>query len=68
MISLLISLLVFLIVAGIIYYIITLIHLPPPFPLIIQLVFAVICLLVVLGYLLPLAGVGWYGNNYHHLS
>lgn len=58
MIELLISVLVVLLVFGIIWYVITLIPLPPPFLTIAQLVLAVILLLVLLGYLLPLTHWG----------
>lgn len=55
MIELLITLLVILLVFGVIWYAITLIPLPPPFLTIAQLILAVVLLLVLLGYLLPIA-------------
>ena len=55
MISLLITLLVFILVAGILWYIITLLPLPHPFGLIAQLVLLIIFVLVLLSYLLPYA-------------
>ena len=57
-ISILISLLILCLVAGVIYYIITLIPLPEPFKRILTIIFLLIVLLVALSYLLPLAGVG----------
>ena len=54
MIELLISLLVIVIVAGIIWYAISLLPLPPPFGTIAQLILVVVLLLVLLAYLLPL--------------
>lgn len=57
MVSLLISLLIFLLVAGIIWYIISLIPLPPPFGAIAQAVFLLILLLIALSYLFGWGGV-----------
>ena len=54
MIELLIALLVIIIVFGILWYAISLIPLPPPFHVIAQLVLAVILILILLAYLLPL--------------
>jgi hypothetical protein len=62
MISILISLLILVLVFGVAFYILTLLPLPPPFGLVAQLILGLIFLLVVLGWLLPLAGVyPWYG-------
>jgi len=58
MIGLLIDLIILLIVAGIIYYIITLIPLPEPFKRIVMILALLILLLVVVGWLLPIAGIG----------
>ena len=57
MISLLVSLLILAIVAGIIYWIITLIPLPEPFKNIALVFFMLIVLLVALFKLLPLVGL-----------
>ena len=57
MISLLVSLLILAIVAGIIYWIITLIPLPEPFKNIALVCFMLIVLLVALFKLLPLVGL-----------
>lgn len=64
MISLLITLLVILLVFGVFWYIISLLPLPPPFAMIGQIVLAVLLLLVLLNFLLPVAGLGW-GGGYH---
>ena len=57
MISLLIQLLVFAVVAGLIYWILTQLPLPAPWGRIVLVVFGVICLIIVLVYfLLPLLG------------
>jgi hypothetical protein len=57
MISLLISLLVLIIIAGIAWYIITLLPLPHPFGVIAQLVLLLIIVLVLLGWFLPMTGM-----------
>ena len=57
MIELLIALLVIILVFGILWYAIGLIPLPPPFHVIAQLVLAVILILILLAYLLPLLHV-----------
>lgn len=68
MISLLITILIFALVAGVVWYIIRLIPLPPPFGLIVQLVFLLICVLVLISFLLPFAGMPiGYGGYYHQL-
>lgn len=56
LISLLITLLIFALVAGVIWYIINLILLPEPFGLIVRVVFMLICVLVLISFLLPFAG------------
>lgn len=67
LISLLITLLIFALVAGVIYYILTLFPLPEPFGTIVRLVFLLICLLVLLSFLLPYTGVSvWGGGPYYH--
>ena len=64
MISILISLLIFAIIAGVVWYILTLIPLPPPFNTIVQLVFLLICVLVLLSFLWPMVGVPWSNHVY----
>lgn len=54
MIELLISILIILLIFGVLWYCVTLIPLPPPFLTIAQLILALVLLLVLLGYLLPL--------------
>jgi hypothetical protein len=49
MIGLLVNLIVFCIVAGLLYYLVTLLPLPAPFAQIIQVAVIIICLLIVLG-------------------
>jgi hypothetical protein len=46
----LISLLVFVLVAGLIYYLLTLLPLPDPFKKIVTVIFIIICILWLLGY------------------
>ena len=58
MVSLLITLLILVIIAGIVWYIVTLLPLPHPFGVIAQLVILLIFVLVLLAYLLPLAHTG----------
>jgi hypothetical protein len=55
--ALLINLLIFVIVFGAIYYIVTLLPLPEPFKRIAVIVVLVIGLIVILRKLLPLAGI-----------
>jgi hypothetical protein len=57
LISLLVWVLVFALIAGIVYYILTLIPLPQPFKNIVMVCFLLIVLLVVLAKFLPMAGV-----------
>jgi len=57
MINILIWLLVFLIVAGVIYYVLDLLPLPEPFKRIALVIFLLIVLLVALAKLLPMLGV-----------
>jgi len=57
MIDILMWLLVFLIVAGVIYYVLTLIPLPDPFKRIALVIFLLIVCLIALFKLLPLLGV-----------
>lgn len=58
MIDALVQLLILLIVFGIVYYIVTLLPLPAPFKQIATVVVLLIFLLVIVAWLLPLAGVG----------
>ena len=60
MIGLLINLLILLLIFGVAWWILTLIPLPPPFAMIVRVVFALILLLVLIEWLLPL-GAGWHG-------
>jgi hypothetical protein len=66
MISLLVSLLIFVLVAGVIWYCISLIPLPAPFGTIVSLVFMLICVLVLISFLWPLVG-GGFNLGYHSL-
>ena len=59
MISLLISILILLLFAGILYYIVTLLPLPAPFKNIALIILLLIVLLVLLMKLLPLVGVSY---------
>ena len=52
------NVIVVLIVCGLLYWILTLIPLPPPFPQIIRVVVIVAVVLYLLSVLLPLAGMG----------
>jgi len=56
MIEMLITLLVVLLILGLIYWVITLIPLPPPFVLLAQVVMAIIFVLVLISFLLPYTG------------
>lgn len=56
MIPLLVHLLIFILIAGLIYWIITIVPLPPPFRTIALVIFAVILIIVLLSYL---AGGGY---------
>lgn len=57
LINVLIWLLVFLVIAGVVYYILTLIPLPEPFKRIAMVVFLLIICLIALFKLLPLLGM-----------
>jgi hypothetical protein len=56
---------VVLVVAGLLYWIVTLIPLPPPFPQIIRVVVIVAVVLYLLSVLLPFAGMG---GGFHTLG
>lgn len=58
MIGLLIDILIFCLIAGLIWYVITLIPLPPPFHVVARVVFAVICVLILIQLLLGVTGAG----------
>jgi uncharacterized membrane protein (GlpM family) len=60
MIGALIQILIAVLVLGLIYYLVTLIPLPPPFAMIARVVFVVICILVLVAWL-------WYPGNLHPL-
>jgi hypothetical protein len=57
MIQSLVHLAIELLVCGLIYWVVSLIPLPPPFGKIIQVIFVVIAVLLILAFLLPLAGL-----------
>jgi hypothetical protein len=57
MVAVLIWLLVFLIIAGVIYYVLTLIPLPQPFKQAVMVIFLLIICLIALFKLLPLLGI-----------
>lgn len=58
MLSMLISLLIILMVLGVAWWVITLLPLPHPFPIIIQVVFVIIALIVVIDLLRGVTGDG----------
>jgi hypothetical protein len=58
MLPLLINLLIIMLVLGVAWWIITLLPLPHPFPLIVRVVFVVIALIVVVDLLLGISGGG----------
>lgn len=62
MIGLLVTVLIMCIIFGVIWWIITLIPLPPPFMQIARVVIAVIFLIWLIYLLLPLAGSGGFGH------
>jgi hypothetical protein len=64
MISLLVSLIVILLVFGVVWYIIGLLPLPDPFGLVVRVVFALVLLLVLLNFLVPLTGAHSYYFRY----
>lgn len=57
MIEILVWLLVFMIIAGVVYYILTLLPIPDPFKTIVMVLFLLIILLIALLKLLPMAGI-----------
>jgi hypothetical protein len=63
MISVLISLIIALIVLGLLYYVVTLLPLPAPFPRIIQILFVLILILWILQVAVHPFG-GWHGWGY----
>jgi hypothetical protein len=58
MIGILVDILIFCLIAGLIWWVITMIPLPPPFALIVRVVFAVICVIFIIELLLSLVGTG----------
>lgn len=60
MISLLVTLLILALIAGLIWYVISLIPLPPPFGMVLRVVVVVVFVIILIWYLLPLAGVPAY--------
>ena len=59
MVGLLIHILILALILGVVWWVITLIPLPPPFPLIARVVFALIALIIVIDLLLSIGGTGW---------
>ena len=59
MLVLLIHVVIVLVVLGLLYWLVTMLPLPAPFPKIIQVVFVIIAVLYLLSLLLPMAGMGW---------
>jgi hypothetical protein len=53
----LIQLLVFALVAGLIYYLLTLLPLPDPFKKAVLIIFIVICVIYLIGFLAPIGGL-----------
>ncbi len=67
MVDLLVSLLIFVIVAGVIYYVLTLVPLPEPWGRAVLVIFAAIVLIILLvKFLLPLLGIGAAGTRLLH--
>jgi len=59
MIGLVVHLAIAFLVLGLIWWIITLIPLPPPFPMIARVVLTVIAVIILLDLLLSIGGTGW---------
>lgn len=59
MIEILVWVLIFAIIAGVVYYVLTLMPIPDPFKRIILIVFLLIILLIMLAKLLPMLGVSF---------
>jgi hypothetical protein len=57
MMGLLVSILILCLIFGVIWWVITLIPLPPPFKQIAMVVVALVFVLILISYLLPIAGV-----------
>jgi hypothetical protein len=57
LLSLLVKILILAIILGLLWYIITLIPLPAPFGQLVRVVFIVICVVILICILLPLAGI-----------
>jgi hypothetical protein len=63
MIELLISLLVFCLIAGLIWYLLGMLPIPDPFKQAVTVVFVIICIIVLLGYFAgPQLGWNWRGR------
>ncbi|KNA31033.1 hypothetical protein ADU20_27305 [Burkholderia pseudomallei] len=58
MIGVLIQILIAVLILGLLYYLVTLVPLPPPFALIARVVFIIVCILV-------LVGLFWYPAGVH---
>lgn len=63
LIHLLLTLVILTLIFGLIWWIITLITLPPPFALVIRVVMAVIAVIIVINLLWPLAGISGCSNR-----
>lgn len=62
MLTVLVQLIVALMVMGLLYYVITMLPLPAPFPVVLRVVFMVFCILVVLWIFLPGLEGSWGGR------
>lgn len=64
MIALLLNLLVLILVLGIIYWVTTIVPLPPPFRIVVNVIMAIIAIVVLLGFVgwVP----GWHIGHYHY--
>lgn len=51
--GILINLLIFVVILGLVYWVISIVPLPPPFRLVVQVIFAIIAIIMLLGF------VGW---------
>ena len=55
----LIQLLVFALVAGLIYWLLTMLPIPDPFKKVVLIIFIVICVIYLLGFLMPISWGPW---------
>ena len=68
MLSVLVTILIMCLIFGLIWWVITLIPLPPPFAQVARVVIAVIFCIWIIYLLLPLAGMGAGFGGYHSLG